>query len=109
MATGGAMKKLARTVFLLLGIAVICSAQRYRRPDLTDRGGVPEWEVDKDFTKDVFTFVRVQYDSSGYRRVRSSIYVRPSSRNCKKIIFKFLQLDPRGFTFTKKKIHRPHL
>ncbi|RUL87179.1 DUF4159 domain-containing protein [Tautonia sociabilis] len=32
-----------------------------------DRAGVPDWEVDERFPKDVFTFVRVQYDSYGGR------------------------------------------
>lgn len=31
------------------------------------RGGVPEWEVDPNFRNDVFTFVRIQYDSYGGR------------------------------------------
>jgi hypothetical protein len=31
-----------------------------------DRNGVPDWKVDEHFKKDVFTFVRVEYDS--YRR-----------------------------------------
>jgi hypothetical protein len=35
-------------------------AQRYY-----DRGSVPNWEVDKEFAHDVFTFVRIRY-SSGY-------------------------------------------
>jgi hypothetical protein len=61
------MKKLTRTILLLVGVAMICSAQRYRRPETVDRGGVPEWEVDKEFMKDIFTFVRIQYDSTGYR------------------------------------------
>lgn len=38
----------------------------YRPPvDPSDRNGVPEWDVDPDFKKDVFTFVRIRY-SSGY-------------------------------------------
>jgi hypothetical protein len=32
-----------------------------------DRSGVPQWEIDQDFKKDVFTFVRVRY-SDGYGR-----------------------------------------
>ena len=32
---------------------------------LDSRSGVPDWEVDKEFTKDVFTFVRIRY-TSGY-------------------------------------------
>jgi hypothetical protein len=33
--------------------------------DLSDRRGVPDWEVDPQFKSDVFTFVRIQYDSWG--------------------------------------------
>ena len=33
-----------------------------------DRNGVPDWEVDSRFTDDLFTFVRVEYDSYGGRR-----------------------------------------
>jgi hypothetical protein len=32
-----------------------------------DRAGVPNWKVDQQFKKDVFTFVRVQYNSYGRR------------------------------------------
>jgi hypothetical protein len=35
----------------------------------TDRGGVPEWKNEAGFENDVFTFVRIQYDS-GYGRGR---------------------------------------
>ena len=38
-------------------------AQRYY--DRVHRGDVPDWELDKEFAQDVFTFVRIQY-SSGY-------------------------------------------
>lgn len=37
------------------------SAQTYGR--ITERGGVPEWEVDPAFKHDVFTFARVEYTS----------------------------------------------
>ena len=30
-----------------------------------DRAGVPNWKVDEGFKKDVFTFVRIEYDSFG--------------------------------------------
>jgi Domain of unknown function (DUF4159) len=30
-----------------------------------DRAGVPDWKVDEHFKKDVFTFVRIEYDSLG--------------------------------------------
>ena len=36
----------------------------------TDRGGVPSWDIDKKFSKELFTFVRIKYDSvyRGYGR-----------------------------------------
>ncbi len=34
---------------------------------IEDRRGVPDWKVDEHFRKDVFTFVRVEYDSYGGR------------------------------------------
>src|SRR4051812_42936122 len=39
----------------------------YRPLDPTDRRGVPTWEVDPEFKSDVFTFVRIQYESTGER------------------------------------------
>ena len=67
-----------KTRILLVVLAIVCVAgivfaqQRgfggrrgYRRtPDLTQRNGVPEWDVDPAFKKDVFTFVRVRYTST---------------------------------------------
>jgi hypothetical protein len=51
----------------LLGLVILSAvggtlvfAQRYY-----DRRGVPDWQTDKEFAHDVFTFVRIQY-SSGY-------------------------------------------
>jgi Domain of unknown function (DUF4159) len=38
--------------------------------DVSDRNGVPDWEVDPQFKKDVFTFVRIRYGSAGYGRRR---------------------------------------
>src|SRR5262249_28761357 len=32
-----------------------------------DRDGTPDWPVDPDFKKDVFTFVRLRYHSADYR------------------------------------------
>lgn len=32
------------------------------------RGEVPNWEIDRKFSKELFTFVRIKYDSNGYRR-----------------------------------------
>jgi hypothetical protein len=33
----------------------------------TGRNGVPDWGIDKDFKRDVFTFVRIKYESVGGR------------------------------------------
>ncbi len=53
-------------LFAALGAAATGAlAQRYY--DRYSRGDVPTWEPDKEFSKDVFTFVRIQY-SSGYGR-----------------------------------------
>jgi hypothetical protein len=42
-------------------------AQRYGPSSRVDRRGVPDWQPDPAFEHDVFTFVRIQYDSgSGY-------------------------------------------
>jgi len=57
------MTKTRRLLILssvLVAAAGATLAQRYY-----DRGEVPNWEVDKEFAHDVFTFVRIRY-SSGY-------------------------------------------
>jgi hypothetical protein len=36
-----------------------------RRGQMPSRDSFPTWEIDEDFEDDVFTFVRVQYDSNG--------------------------------------------
>lgn len=59
---------------ILVGLLVggFVFAQDYQRryggrdrygSDYDARGGVPQWEKSKDFEHDVFTFVRIQYDS----------------------------------------------
>ena len=72
------------TRILLAFLVVLCvggllfAQQRFgglrgqrRMPDLSDRNGVPEWDVDPAFKKDVFTFVRIKYESDGgYGRYR---------------------------------------
>jgi hypothetical protein len=56
---------------LLIIIAATALAQRGSsmrrefRPEMVDRGGVPEWKNDERFKSDVFTFVRVRYSSEG--------------------------------------------
>ncbi len=55
----------------LLIVAAAAVAQRSPflrrefRPEMVDRGGVPEWKNDERFKSDVFTFVRVRYSSYG--------------------------------------------
>jgi hypothetical protein len=66
-----------RLIALLAVIALLTGgavglAQRGRwsrefRPELIDRNGVPEWKNDEHFKSDVFTFVRVRYESFGGR------------------------------------------
>jgi len=60
----------ARWLALLLIVVIVAAtatlAQRYYdRRGYEDRGGVPNWQPDKEFSQDVFTFVRIRY-SSGY-------------------------------------------
>ncbi|MDA9858093.1 DUF4159 domain-containing protein [Rubripirellula sp.] len=55
-------------VFLVVLASGVVMAQRWgrwQRGDDTDRGGVPDWEVDSEFSEDLFTFVRIKYDSYG--------------------------------------------
>ncbi|MDP6443921.1 MAG: DUF4159 domain-containing protein [Pirellulaceae bacterium] len=60
----------------LLIVAGFCQAQRGNRGwsvnqggdvVIEDRRGVEDWEIDEEFQKDVFTFVRVRYSSYGRR------------------------------------------
>jgi hypothetical protein len=59
-----------KSVFVLLVLSVSASvligtaaAQRSRFGPTGDRRGVPKWEMNQEFPTDVFTFVRIQYDS----------------------------------------------
>jgi hypothetical protein len=65
------------TLVALLGVLLIAtgvSLGQYgrRRPGPSglpeDRAGVPDWKIDARFKNDVFTFVRVEYDSMSGRR-----------------------------------------
>ena len=62
-------KKSSKTFFALLaGMGVLIAvavawAQRYPVPPSIDRRGVPEWELDNEMPRDVFTFVRIRYGS----------------------------------------------
>jgi hypothetical protein len=60
---------IAAVVFVIGMSLLLAQRGRFRRSDPTiiERGGVPVWENEKGFGRDVFTFVRVKYSSSGYR------------------------------------------
>jgi hypothetical protein len=63
------MKK-TRYLFVILLTAVfigagVVSARRYSRRRYSERREVPNWTINKEFSEDIFTFVRIQY-SSGY-------------------------------------------
>ena len=69
--TGMTYPRMALGLLLLtIGSLALVAQQRggrYRGGgwETTDRGGVPSWDVDKKFSKDMFTFVRIKYDSYG--------------------------------------------
>jgi hypothetical protein len=61
-------RPLLLTVTVLVLVPLILWGQHRRRGDREPklhRGGVPEWKLDADLPKDVFTFARVRYDSGG--------------------------------------------
>jgi hypothetical protein len=67
---------LSRSISFAVIVATLAgiSLGQYRRRDWydgrlreSDRRGVPDWENEPGFEKDVFTFVRVRYDSYGWR------------------------------------------
>ncbi|UCG48345.1 MAG: DUF4159 domain-containing protein [Phycisphaerales bacterium] len=70
------MTKSGRLIVLLVAafIAGTLALARYY-----DRAGVPEWQNDKEFSDDVFTFVRIRY-SSGYDRGYGRGYGRRGGR-----------------------------
>jgi hypothetical protein len=54
-----------------LSVAMAQDGRRRHAPDLNgplDRGGVPVWPVDPAFDRDVFTFARLKYSSTGRER-----------------------------------------
>ena len=58
------MRKRRILVLLLCATAGLSLAQ-FRRDQNSDRSDVPQWELNKEFSKDVFTFVRIKYSSGG--------------------------------------------
>jgi hypothetical protein len=82
------MRKLRSLRFLLpvacLLIGTIALAQRSRRRDApVDRSGLPQWEMDARFTKDVFTFARIKYpsDRGGWSREKWGVDYPDSDLN----------------------------
>ena len=68
---GIGVRAIAVGVLLTALCSMVVLAQQQRRRgrgggyQTTDRMGVPTWDVDKKFSKDVFTFVRIKYESWG--------------------------------------------
>jgi len=63
------MTKSRRLAIILLMVVVVGAgavfAGRYSRRRYSDRRGVPNWTPNREFSHDIFTFVRIRY-SSGY-------------------------------------------
>jgi hypothetical protein len=57
--------KLIVVVALLAIVATVTFAQRRYQRRSADRAGVPDWTNEVGFEKDVFTFVRIHYSSTG--------------------------------------------
>lgn len=62
-------QRLPRKAAMLIAAAMVFAgaalAQWNMNPYDAMRGGVPQWEYDKDFEHDMFRFVRIKYDSFG--------------------------------------------
>lgn len=59
---------LSTLVAIISTVAIAQRGGRYGRevrPEYVDRGGVPVWENSEQFKSDVFTFVRIRYNSYG--------------------------------------------
>jgi len=61
------MRKSRWLIVLFIAASLVGGLTFARRRYYDERAGVPSWEPDKEFSKDVFTFVRIRY-SSGYGR-----------------------------------------
>jgi hypothetical protein len=60
----------SRRLIVLFVAASLAGGLAFARRYYDERAGVPNWEADKEFSKDVFTFVRIRYSSrygGGYR------------------------------------------
>ena len=60
-----------RWILWIAGTAMLAAAigwaQRTPLPPNVDRRGVPDWQLDNEMPRDVFTFVRIRYGSYGFR------------------------------------------
>ncbi len=61
------MKRFLWGCTLLIGLVITVAVAQSNRDRFLNRGGVPTWEVDQKYPEDVFTFVRVRYNSWGGR------------------------------------------
>ncbi len=63
------MKKTALIACSLMAVAgvVWIFAQPVPRDPLINRRGIPDWELSREMPHDVFTFVRIRYNSYGRR------------------------------------------
>lgn len=59
---------------LILALAIVAlpaawlAAEMMRLSEVSERNGVPEWPRDEELPQDCFTFVRLRYNSGGWRR-----------------------------------------
>ena len=88
----GKRSHIATIVIFVLVVAAMGFAQfddwdyrrrgrRNRGRNRYDRGNVPVWDVDKQFLNDTFTFVRIRYESYGYRGAGWATDFRSSDLN----------------------------
>ena len=68
MRPNGKSKNFVATVATIIIAAAIAWAQRGVRPPSEGRHGVPDWQLNKEMPRDVFTFVRIRYSSNYGRR-----------------------------------------
>jgi len=71
---GFSYRRLVVAMLLVSLVSVAVVAQQWQRRGRSrdwqsvGRNGVPTWETNKAFAKDIFTFVRIKYQSGGYGR-----------------------------------------
>ena len=68
------------TLASVVWVTGVMGQRRYRRgydSQRLNRGNVPTWEINQDFKQDVFTFVRIKYESNygGYGRWRGGWHI----------------------------------